>query len=105
MKASRNDGASHTDPDAEDPANQSEEEEELGPKKKMPPRHVLQYVVVKRWVTGDRAEQDEDEIQCELDVLMRELMELSGQRMFLGHKSFDIDKGFWKLGRSHTDKQ
>ena len=56
-KASRNDGASHADPNAEleDPASLSEEGEELGPRKTRPPRHVLQYVVVKRWVTGDRA--------------------------------------------------
>ena len=44
-------------------------------------------MVVQRWVTGDKAEKDEDEIQRELDVLMRELMELSGQRKFFGHKN------------------
>ena len=52
-KASRNDGAGHADPDAEDPATQSDKEEELAPKKRRPPRHVLKYEVVKRWVTGD----------------------------------------------------
>ncbi len=49
-KPACDDGVSHAyhDPDAEDPANQSEEEEELAPKKQSPPRHVLTYVVVKR---------------------------------------------------------
>ena len=61
-KASRNDGASHADSDAEDPATHSEEEEELGAKKIRQPRHVLKYEVVKRWVTGERAVLDEDEI-------------------------------------------
>ena len=40
-KDSRNDGADHADPDAEDPAPQSEEEEELCAKKIRPPRHVM----------------------------------------------------------------
>jgi hypothetical protein len=60
-------------------------------------------VVLKAWVTGDKAVQDEDESQCELDGFMRELMELSGQRNFIGHKSLPTDKGSRKLGRSHTD--
>ena len=45
-KPSRNDGATRADPDAEDPAAQSDEEEGLGPKKIRPPRHVLKYEVV-----------------------------------------------------------
>ena len=40
-----NDGASHADPDAEDPDQQSDEEEESGAKFIRPPRHVLQYEV------------------------------------------------------------
>ena len=53
-KPSRNDGASHTDSDAADPDPRSDEEEESGAKLIRPPRHVLVYEVVKRWVTGDR---------------------------------------------------
>ena len=45
-KVSRNDGASHADSDAEDPATHLEEEEELGAKKIRQPRHVLKYVVL-----------------------------------------------------------
>ena len=56
-------------------------------------RHVLQYVVVKRWVTGERAEMDEDAIRSELETQMRELMELSEQRKFLGHKTLGTDSG------------
>ena len=51
----RNDGASHADPYAADPNRLSDEEEGIGAKKPRPPRHVLQYEVVKRWVTGKRA--------------------------------------------------
>ncbi len=51
-KSTHNDGASHASPDAEDLETGSKGEEELGAKKIRPPRHVLKYVVVKRWVTG-----------------------------------------------------
>jgi hypothetical protein len=100
-KPTHNKGASHADSDAEAQKNQSEEEEELAPKKK-PPRHVLKLVILKRWVTCERAVQDEDVTQRELKDLMRELMDPSCQRK---HKALPSDKGFWKLGRSHTDKR
>ena len=57
-KESRNHGASHADQDAADPDRRSDEEEVLDAKKTRPSRHVLQYEVVKRWVTGERAVQD-----------------------------------------------
>ena len=104
-KPSGKHGASHADPDAEDADRRSDEEEVLGAKKSRPSRHVLQYEVVKRWVTGDRAEKDEDEIQRELDVLRRELIELSCQRKVFVYKLLDTDKGFWKLRRLHNDKR
>ena len=55
-----------------------------------PPRHVLKYEVVKRWVTGERAEQDHVVIETQLETLMREYMELSGQR-----------KVFWPWNKSN----
>ncbi len=45
----RNDGASHADPDAEVPETESDLEQDLGAKKLRPPYHVLKYVVVKLW--------------------------------------------------------
>ena len=67
----------------------------------------MKYEVVKSWVTGERAEQleDEDEIGTELETLMRQYMEHSGQRKFFGHRTNLTDKELWKLGRSHTDKR
>ncbi len=57
-KPTRNDGASHADPDAEGWETESEREEDLGAKMIRPPHHVSKCVVVKRWVTGERAEMD-----------------------------------------------
>ncbi len=104
-KPTRNDGVSDADPDAEVQDNESEEEGELASKKKRPLRHVLKYVVVKRWVTGKRSEKDEDRLQHELEDSRRQLIDLSGQRKVFGHKSLPTDKGFWKLERLHTDKR
>ena len=62
----------------------------------------MKYEVVKRWVTGDRAEKDDAEIQVELEIEMCNLMELSRQKSFPGHKALATDLGLWKLGSSHT---
>ena len=91
---SRNDGVSRADPYAADPAAQSDEDEGLGAKKIRPPRHVLQYEVVKRWVTGDRAVLTEEQIDAELEDLMRKHMELSGQRKFLATKRIQPTKDY-----------
>ena len=104
-KQSRNDGASRAHPYPEDPYRLSDEEEGIGAKKPRPPRRVLTYEVVKRWVTGDRAVLSEEQINAELEDLMREYMELSDQRNFFGHRTNSTDKGSWKLGRNHTNKQ
>ncbi len=58
-KSTRNDGASHAGPNAEVQETESERDK---CKTIRPPRHILKYVVVKRWVTGIRAEMDEDQI-------------------------------------------
>ena len=55
-KPTRNDGASHADQDAEGRETESDREEDLGATKIRRARHVLQYVVVKRWATGERAD-------------------------------------------------
>ena len=73
-KSSRNDGACHDDSDAEDPDNPSGQLRNRGT--------ILAYEIVKRWVTGDRAEEDDVEIQVELENEMRNLMELSRQKTF-----------------------
>ena len=100
-KPSRNDGASRAEPYPEDSFRLSDEEKGLGATKIRPPRHVLKYEVFQRWVTGERAEQDEDKIE----TLMREYMELPCQRKFFGHRANPTYKGLWKLRRSHTDRR
>jgi hypothetical protein len=88
-KAARNDGADNQEPDAENSGTESDLDEESPWKHRRyqyRARTVLKYEVVKRWVRGEMAEKDDAEIQAELETEMRNLMELSGQKKFLGHK-------------------
>ena len=97
-----NNGACHADLDAEN----SDAESDLEvPQKRKRPRTVLSYVVVKRWVTGERAELDEQVIKAQLHEEACKLMELSGQKMFPCHKSLETDLGGWKFARDHIDKR
>ena len=82
-KSTGNDGAGHAEPDAENSDSESDLE---APQKQKRARTVLSYEVVQRWVTGDRAELTEQEIQAQLLVEACKLMELSGQRKFPCHK-------------------
>jgi hypothetical protein len=84
MKPPRNDGASHDNPDAEIPLTQSDEEEEDRPKqkRKRAPRVLATYEIVQRWLTGDRAEQSEVDIERENFENARRLMHLSGLKNF-----------------------
>ena len=58
-----------------------------------------------RWVTGERAEKDEDEIQSEFDFLMHEFMELSCERkVFLATNHVKLTKDSGSSGaRIPTD--
>ena len=67
-----------------------------------PPRHVLVYEVVKRWVTGEKALLDHKAIEAELDEIMREHLELSGQKKFYGFRTLNTDLGGWKFARTPT---
>ena len=97
-----NAGAGDAEPDAENAESGSDLE---APQKRKRPRTVLSYEVVPRWVTGDRAELTEQEIQTQLEVEACKLMELSRQRKFSCHKALDTDLGGWKFARDHTNKR
>jgi hypothetical protein len=79
-KSLRNYGARDENTDAESSSAESdddegEEEEPVAPKKRT--RDLAQYVRVKRWITGERAEMDEEDIENQLFEEARELMRIS----------------------------
>jgi hypothetical protein len=79
-KSLRNYGARHDNPDAEcsraeSDEDQGEEEEPVAPKKRT--RVLAQYVLVEQWITGERAEMDDEDIENQLVEEACELMQLS----------------------------
>jgi hypothetical protein len=60
---------------AESDDDEGEEEEPVMPKKRT--GVLAQYVLVKGWVTGEHAEMDEEDIENQLLVEARKLMQLS----------------------------
>ena len=63
-KPLHNDGAGYDNTDAKFPLTQSDEEEKERLKQNMK-RFVAEYELVKRWVTGERAVQPEEDSECE----------------------------------------
>jgi hypothetical protein len=108
-RSPRNYGARHDNPDAKSSSaesndDQGEEEKPVAPKKRA--RVLAQYVLVKRWITGKRAEMDEEDFENQLFEKARELMQLSGPKKLLGHKVLSTDLHLWKkAGRDHTTRE
>jgi hypothetical protein len=76
-KSLRNYRARHDNPGPESSSAQSdedqgEEEEPVAPKKRM--QGLAQYVPVKRWINGERAEMDDEDNENQLFEEARELM-------------------------------
>ena len=60
-----------------------------------------EYVMIKKWVTGDCATMEDSDIMTELNDLARDYMELSRLKRLPNHKANPTDIGLWKLARSH----
>jgi len=56
----------------------------------------MRCTLMKRWVTGGRAEMDQEDIDNELFQLAREWMEGFKLRKHPGHVAEDTDTSLWK---------
>ncbi len=93
-KPPRNDGAGHDNSDA---VTESEEQQERSiQKRKRAPRVLAIYKVVQRWVTGERSEQSDEDIERDIFENARRLMHLFGLRKLPGHKHLESDLYLWK---------
>jgi hypothetical protein len=61
--------------------------------------------MMKRWVTGEQAEMDQDDIDRELFELAREWMEVSKLKKLPGHVAKETDVSLWKQFRDWTKKK
>jgi hypothetical protein len=83
LKLLPNEGTGHDILDAESSERESdddecEDEDPVPPKKRK--RVVAEYVLVKRWITGERAVQPEEDIELKPLEEARKLMHLSGPK-------------------------
>jgi hypothetical protein len=67
-------------------------------------RELNVYETVKRWVTGERAEFEPCDIQHQLELEARKLMNESGMLKTPNHKETKTELGMWKKGASHTNR-
>jgi hypothetical protein len=62
-------------------------------------RHLNVYVSIKRWLTGDRAEMEKEEMMFDVAEEARKEMLLSGLKNPIHPKPTDL--GLWKKGQVH----
>jgi hypothetical protein len=95
-KPQRNARAGHYNPDAENSECQYNSDEPRRKQKKKrvetkkQERHLIVYVPIKRWPTGDRAEMEEDEIMFDVADEARKEMLLSGFKKAIHPKPTDL---------------
>jgi hypothetical protein len=100
-----NAGAGHYNPDAENSNCQYDSNEPRRKQKKKRvetkkrERHLIVYVAIKRWQTGERAEMEEDEMIFDVAEEARKEMQLSGFKKAIHFKPTDL--GLWKMGQMH----
>ncbi len=98
-------GQDKSDAEKSDISEENDAEQELPPEKRMrqfkerKKRHLIEYEVMQRWLTGDRAEDD-------LDAIMFQVAELALKEMLVARldevmKHSPTDLGFWKKGQVH----
>ncbi len=61
----------------------------------------MEWTLIKRWVPGEKAEMEQDDIDSELFELAREWMSVSKLRMLPGHVAKESDAALWKKFREH----
>jgi hypothetical protein len=104
-KPPRNAGAGQDNPDAEISECQYDSDEPFRKKKKTrvetkkQERHLIVYVPIKRWPTGDNAEMEQEEMMFDIAEEARKEMLLSGLKKPIHPKPTDL--GLWKKGQVH----
>ena len=99
-KSTGNDGAGADDQNGSTESENSSDDGLASAKQKN-----AKYVLMKRWVTGEEAEMEEEDIENEMFGLARDYMSASLLRKLPGHKSKETDYHLWKEFRRYTTKK
>ena len=100
-----NGGASHSESDGQMDSENDSDGDLQDSKKKRKYRGSREYTLMKRWVTGDKAEMDPDDIERELFELARDWMSQSKLKKLPGHQSKPTDVSLWKQFREYKAKK
>ena len=95
-------GADHELSDDEEMNSRSELTDEQSVERTGPGRKCVgkaDFTLIKCWVTGDRAEMEQEDIERELYELARDFMEASGIKKLPSHTHNENDLGLWKLNK------
>jgi hypothetical protein len=100
-----NGGAGHSDSDDQmNSENDSDEDQQDGDKKRKW-NGRREFTLMKRWVTGDKAEMDSEDFERELFELARDWMSQSKLKKLPGHQSKPTDVSLWKQFREYKTKK
>jgi hypothetical protein len=87
---------------ADEEACDDEEQDEQSVKAKRNYNGRTEFEVIKKWITGERATEEQEDIDRELFELARDYMSASGLKKIPGHVAKETDFALWKLFRTHT---
>jgi hypothetical protein len=104
-KPTGNGGAGRVDPDGQmnSDSEDSDEPQSAMTKRKWNGRES--WTMIKRWVTGEQAEMDQDDIDRDLFELAREWMELSKLKKLPGHVAKETDVAQCKQFRQYPKQK
>ena len=60
------------------------------------------FEVIKKWITGERATEEQEDIDRAIFELAREFMSASGLKKIPGHVGKKTDMGLWKIARTES---
>ena len=105
VKATGNGGAGRVDPDTENDSDLEDSGQEDVSKTKRKWNGRAEYTLLKKWVIGEEAEMESEDIDRELFELAREWMAVSKLKKLPGHIDNPTDVALWKQFREYTVKK
>ena len=100
-KSTGNGGAGRVEPDGQMESDDDDSDAQQVAKPKRKWNGKMEWTLMKRWVTGEKADMDQEDIERELYELAREWMAVSKLRKIPGHVAKETDVALWKQFREY----
>ena len=96
-----NAGAGRSESDSEKDAPEASDDDLPVDTRKRKWNGRMEFTLIKRWVTGEKAEMDSEDIEREVFELARDWMSLPKLKKLPGHQSKPTDVSLWKQFREY----